>query len=150
MKRSVRPCYNRTYTNYSANSTYRAFRFSSEIQRPAGQPARSVVPRWRSRSFDHTFRKSLKPFSTFDSAEKTVSLHFSEHHPNGNVYADRSICAFRFSRNKSSVIYEIFCLLQNQGEHLVKLVFIILKVNYVFDLLYLKYSRLTCKISYLS
>lgn len=38
-----------------------------------------MVPRWRSRSFDHTFRKSLKPFSTFGLAEEeTVSLRFSD------------------------------------------------------------------------
>lgn len=64
--------------SYSANSTYRAFRFSSEIQRPAGRPALGGSALERSRSFDHTFRKSLKPFSTFSCTEQIVSLHFPD------------------------------------------------------------------------
>ena len=62
------------YIYIVGNSTYHTFRFSSEIHRPAGSPcSRCFSTRSRSYSFDHTFRKSLKPFSTLHRWNRATS-----------------------------------------------------------------------------
>lgn len=81
------------------------FDFSPKFSVPRDNQ-HSAVPRWRSRSFDHTFCKSLKPFSTFESRwEECVTAFFWSSHCKGNVY--NNLCDWVFPENRKRYLWYI-------------------------------------------